>query len=120
MRIVKRVTLCCMIVLFGSLFACAPRDSGFGSVQVLLEERAGLEARWRYLDGSPDERVAEMLNQPVGPEEAVRIALLNNYDLQASFEELVASSAIENPIVIAPIKPGIVSCWITSWPSPML
>ncbi len=88
MRIIKRVTLGCMLVLFGSLSACAPRDAGFESVQVLLAQRAELDARWRYLDGPPDERVAEMLAQPVGPEEAVRIALLNNNDLQASFEEL--------------------------------
>ncbi len=77
-----------MLVLLGSLSACAPRDAGFGSVQVLLEQRAGLDVRWRYLDGPTDETVAEMLAQPVGPEEAVRIALLNNRDLQASFEEL--------------------------------
>ncbi len=77
-----------MLVLFGSLSACAPRDAGFESVQVLLEQRAGLEARWHYLDGPTDATVVEMLAQPVGPEEAVRIALLNNRDLQASFEEL--------------------------------
>ncbi len=88
MGIIKRVTLGCMLVLFGSLSACAPRDAGFESVQVLLAQRAELDVRWRYLDGPPDERVAEMLSQPVGSEEAVRIALLNNRDLQASFEEL--------------------------------
>ena len=104
MRIVKLVTPGCILVLAGSLSACAPRDSGFGSVQVLLEERAGLEARWRYLDGSLDERVAEMLNQPVGPEEAVRIALLNNYDLQASFEELGIARAL---LLDASLPPNI-------------
>ena len=77
-----------MLVLIGSLSACAPRDAGFGSVQVLLEQRTGLDAQWHYLDGPTDATVVEMLAQPVGPEEAVRIALLNNRDLQASFEEL--------------------------------
>ncbi len=88
MRMIKRVTLGCMLVLFGSLSACAPRDAGFESVQILLAQRAELDARWRYLNGPTDETVAGMLAQPVGPEEAVRIALLNNNDLQASFEEL--------------------------------
>ena len=88
MGMAKPVTLVCMLVLLGSLSACAPREAGFGSVQVLLEQRAGLDVQWRYLDGPTDETVAEMLAQPVGPEEAVRIALLNNRDLQASFEEL--------------------------------
>ena len=77
-----------MLVLFGSLSACAPRDAGFESVQVLLAQRAELDVRWRYLDGPTDETVVEMVSQPVGPEGAVRIALLNNKDLQASFEEL--------------------------------
>ncbi len=88
MRIKKRITLGCILVLFGTLCACAPRDVGFESVQVLLAQRAEIDARWRYQDGPPDERVAELLAQPVGPEDAVRIALLNNNDLQASFEEL--------------------------------
>ena len=88
MQIIKRVTLGCMLVLFGSLSACAPRDAGFESVQVLLAQRAELDVRWRYLDGPTDETVVEMIGQPVGPEEAVRIALLNNKDRQASFEEL--------------------------------
>ena len=77
-----------MLVLFGSLSACAPRDAGFEALQVQLAQRAELDVRWRYLDGPPDERVAEMIGQPVGPEEAVRIALLNNNNLQAAFEEL--------------------------------
>ncbi len=93
MRIIKRVTLGCMLVLFGSLSACASRDAGFESVQVLLAQRAGLDAHWHYLDGPTDATVAEMLAQPVGPEEAVRIALLNNRDLQASFEELGSARA---------------------------
>jgi cobalt-zinc-cadmium efflux system outer membrane protein len=93
MQIVKPVTLVCMLVLFGSLLACAPRDAGFESVQVLLQQRAGLETQWSYLDGPTDATVVEMLAQPVGPEEAVRIALLNNRDLQASFEELEIARA---------------------------
>jgi cobalt-zinc-cadmium efflux system outer membrane protein len=88
MQIVKPVTLVCILVLLSSLSACAPRDAGFRSVQVLVDERTGLEAQWHYLDGPTDATVVEMLAQPVGPEEAVRIALLNNRDLQASFEEL--------------------------------
>ena len=94
MRILRLVTLGFMLTLLGSLSACAARDAGFQSVQVLLKERAGLDARWQFLDGPPDERVAEMLSQPVGPEEAVRIALLNNHDLQASFEELGIARAL--------------------------
>ena len=64
-----------MLVLIGSLSACAPHDAGFESVQILLAQRAELDAQWRYLNGPTDEQVAQLIAQPVGPEEAVRIAL---------------------------------------------
>ena len=101
---VQLVRLGCTLLLFVGLSACAARDAGFESVQVLLEERAGLDARWRYLDGPADEQVAEMLSQPVGPEDAVRIALLNNMELQASLEELGIARAL---LLDASLPPNI-------------
>jgi cobalt-zinc-cadmium efflux system outer membrane protein len=85
-----RTTLSIMIVLLGTVTACAPRNAGFDSVQVLLQERAGLDTQWRQLSGDPvvDRRVVELLAAPIGPEEAVDIALLKNADLQARFEDL--------------------------------
>ena len=104
MPIIRLVTLVCTLVLFVSLSACAARDAGFESVQVLLDQRAGLDAKWHYLDGPPDEQVAEMLIQPLGPEDAVRVALLNNHDLQASFEELGIARAL---LLDASLPPNI-------------
>jgi cobalt-zinc-cadmium efflux system outer membrane protein len=79
-----------MLVLLATLTACAPRNAGFDSVQVQLQQRAGLDTEWRRLSGDPavDRRVVELLAAPIGPEEAVDIALLKNADLQARFEEL--------------------------------
>lgn len=77
-------------IALATLTACAPRNAGFDSVQALLRERAGLDAEWRQLAGDPmiDRRVEEMLASPIGPDEAVQIALLGNADLQARFEDL--------------------------------
>ena len=59
-------------------------------MEVLLGQRAGLDAEWRQLSGDPlaDQKVADLLTQPIGPDEAVDVALLKNADLQARFEEL--------------------------------
>jgi outer membrane protein TolC len=94
MQIIKLFSRGCTLVLIVSLSACAARDAGFKSIQVLLDQRAGLDAQWNYLDGLPGEQLAEILTQPVGPEEVVRIALLNNTELQASFEELGIARAL--------------------------
>ncbi len=104
MPIMKLVTHSCMLLLLLSLSACAARDAGFESVRDLIDQRAGLDAHWRYLDGPPDERVAEILSRPVGSEEAVRIALLNNSDLQASIEELGIARAL---LLDASLPPNI-------------
>ncbi len=75
--------------------ACAPRDAGFGSVQVMLEQRAGIEANWDNLRSDPDKEmaIANLLGQPVGAEQAVEIALRNNTELQAAYEELGIAEA---------------------------
>ena len=107
MRKIKPIPLGCMLFLLGSFAACAPRDSGFGSVQVLLDQRAGIDARWKYLSGedAADPAVADLLSQPVGPEEAVQVALMNNADLQAVFEELGIARA---ELLAASLPPNII------------
>ena len=106
MRTTRPVTLGCMLLLLGGLGGCAPRDAGFGSVQVLLEQRAGLDTEWRQLSGDPaaDRLVAELLAQPIGSEEAVEIALLKNADLQARFEGLGIARA---QLVSASLPPNV-------------
>ena len=107
MRRIRPVMLGCMLpLLLGGPAGCAPRDAGFGSVQVLLQQRAGLDPQWRQLSGDPaaDRLVAELLAQPIGPEGAVEIALLKNADLQARFEDLGIARA---QLVDASLPPNI-------------
>lgn len=86
-QLLRSLTVSLFLLLFVS---CAARNTGFGPVQVLLEQRSGLDAHWRFRDGNAaaDRRIAELLGRPLGPEESVEVALLNNADLQAAFEEL--------------------------------
>jgi len=102
----RRVALCVLAGLLGSVAACAPPDARFGSVQVLLQQRAGLDAQWRQLTGDlgADRVAAELLALPVGAEEAVEIALLKNADLQARFEELGIARA---QLVGASLPPNV-------------
>ena len=106
MRTIRPVTVGWMLLLFGGLSGCAPRDAGFGSVQVLLQERAGLDPQWRQLSGDPaaDQIVVELLAQPIGPEQAVEIALLKNADLQARFDDLGIARA---QLVDASLPPNV-------------
>jgi outer membrane protein TolC len=83
------------------------RDGGFGPVQDSAKRIAGKDVRWvRTADdqAAVDARVAQLLSRPLGAEEAVQIALLNNAGLQASFQELglaeadlVQASRLPNP-----------------------
>jgi len=89
MKASRRVisALGCLLAL---LAACAPRNAGFQSLQAELEQRAALDVRWNSLASGalPDTAVRSLLDQPLGADAAVRIALLNNSGLQALFEDL--------------------------------
>lgn len=85
------------------VFACAPRHAGFDSVRSLVRERGEPDIHWRHMelgaepDAEPDrssaQQVTELLEQPLGPEGAVRVALLHSAELQAAFEELGVARA---------------------------
>ncbi len=66
-------------------------DGGFGSVQQLAEERAGVAPVWQRTDNQGETaraRTGELLERPLTPDSAVELAVLNNRGLQASFQEL--------------------------------
>jgi outer membrane protein TolC len=75
-------------------------DGGFGDVRQAVTARAGVAAgeamQWQRSDNAADSvrvRVAELLSQPLGVDDAARIALLNHPGLQAEYAELGIAEA---------------------------
>lgn len=88
------VVLCSAAVVTGC--ASFSPDAGFGEVGAIARERLNKDVAWpRQADQreSIQTRVDELLKQPLGVEDAVQIALLNNRGLQASFDELGIAEA---------------------------
>jgi len=76
-----------------ALAGCASfsADGGFTSVQQAAKDRLGQEVRWARTEEDRqqiEQRVAELLAQPLSMDAAVQLALLNNRGLQADFFEL--------------------------------
>jgi outer membrane protein, heavy metal efflux system len=95
------------------LSGCAMVDqqTAFQSVQNNVSAQTGQQVVWNQ--GTPDDQKTEtaisgVLSRPLNADDAVRVALLNNPDLQASFEEigisqadLVQAGLLHNPTLMA-------------------
>jgi outer membrane protein TolC len=71
-------------------------DGGFGAVEESTKSRLGATAKWQRTDADREEvlrLVNERLAKPLGPDDAVQLALLNNPGLQATFAELGVAEA---------------------------
>jgi outer membrane protein TolC len=71
-------------------------DGGFGEVDAAVKQRTGQDSVWIRSDEDAKlvaTRVHELLSAPLGPEQAVAIALLNNRALQAAYAEIGVSEA---------------------------
>ena len=71
-------------------------DGGFACVEQAAKQHLGQDVRWarRAEDREAiDRRVAELLQQPLGIDAAVQVALLNNPGLQAAYFELGITEA---------------------------
>ena len=71
-------------------------DGGFGPIEQVAKERLGQEVKWTRSEADRelvDNRVTQLLEQPLSADAAVQVALLNNKGLQASFSELGISDA---------------------------
>lgn len=110
--------------VFSNLIACAaamlaacasvPKDAGFGSVRATVADRTGMEIRWNQgseADREVERAVADLLGRPLTPDSAVQVALLNNQNLQATYEELgiaqaelVEAGLLRNPILSADVR----------------
>jgi cobalt-zinc-cadmium efflux system outer membrane protein len=69
--------------------SCVPQNAGYEDVQNVVS-RTGHEVRWRHVDptGALANPARALLAAPLTADSAVKLALLNNAELQALFEEL--------------------------------
>lgn len=69
--------------------ACVPRNAGYEDVRELVA-RTGHDVRWQQLEASEAWRkeARAILAAPLTEQSAVRLALLQNRELQAAFEQL--------------------------------
>ena len=96
-----------MAVLLAGCASISP-DESFEEVQEVAQER--LRARLQWIRGTVDDAevgrgVRELLKQPLSLDAAVQIALLNNRELQAAYEDLgvaqsdlVQAGLLRNPV----------------------
>jgi len=106
------------LATFAGLLCCScaapPRDAGFGDVRRSVQERIEQGVVWDR--GGPEDRVARekvagLLASPIGADEAVQIALLNNRGLQARYADLgvaqadvVRAGLLKNPVFDGDLK----------------
>jgi outer membrane protein TolC len=71
-------------------------DGGFGPVETAARDKLGASATWPRTDeqrSAVEQRVAELLAQPLSADDAVQVALLNNRGLRAAYAELGIAEA---------------------------
>ena len=94
--------------------ATVPRGAGFDDVRSLVGERTGHRVHWNQ-GSDADKEVAAgvrtLLAKELTADEAVQVALLNNQNLQATYEELtvaqadlVAAGLLRNPVFDAEVR----------------
>jgi cobalt-zinc-cadmium efflux system outer membrane protein len=106
------------IALVGLLLTggCAAQssDDSFENVQTLISKRIGQHIQWNHHtkdDQAAEQAVTGLLSKDLTEEAAIQIALLNNRDLQATYEslgiaqaDLVQAGLLKNPVFSAAIE----------------
>ncbi|GGC63522.1 TolC family protein [Undibacterium terreum] len=92
----SRLTVAAALPLLLGACASFSTDGGFASVEQVAKSQLNKDISWQREDSDKDaasKKVQELLASPLGVEDAVQIALLNNRGLQAAFYELGISEA---------------------------
>ena len=103
------------VVSLAAITGCARRvHDGFDDVRSLAQQRAGAEVVWIRGDEADHQvaaRIRESMRDELTLDEAAQAALLNNRDLQATYEELgvaqaelVEAGLLENPVFEAEVR----------------
>lgn len=100
-------------LLFTSLVGCVSEHTAFQDVNEVVAARTGHHLRWSHLAGESEGQKATRaaLSKPLTAEAAVKVALLNNAELQAAFEgvgvaraDLVSAWRVPNPTAEAAVR----------------
>jgi cobalt-zinc-cadmium efflux system outer membrane protein len=104
----KRLAALALLPLL-ALACSVPKDAGFPEVRDTVSERAEQPIYWyreREAERAVADEVRRLLAQPLSLRTTIRVALINNRNLQASYEELgiaqadlVQAGMLENPSV---------------------
>jgi cobalt-zinc-cadmium efflux system outer membrane protein len=91
-----KTIVCFAAVLATNLCSAASLDESFNDVSGTVLSRTGKRVQWNQ--GTPQDAKAEayvrsLLKRSLTPNSAVQIALLNNHDLQATYEEIGIAQA---------------------------
>ena len=92
----RRAIVCALAAVLSAGCVSFSEDGGFGEVGSAVKERTGAESVWVRSDEDAKlvaDRVRELLAAPLGPEQAVAVALLNSPALQAAYAEIGVSEA---------------------------
>ena len=91
-----KTILCFVAVLVTSVCSAASLDQSFGDVSNTVLSRTGKRVQWNRStpqDAAAEAYVRSLLKRPLTPNAAVQIALLNNHELQATYEEIGIAQA---------------------------
>jgi cobalt-zinc-cadmium efflux system outer membrane protein len=105
----RRIGLLFCLVLFAAGCAQVPKEGGFNDVKDLVEQRVDYRLHWNretQADQEVEKTIEVLLKNELTPETTVQIALLNNPNLQAVYEDLgitqadvVEAGLLENPVL---------------------
>ena len=102
------------LLLFAVGCAQVPKEAGFNDVQGLVEQRVDYRIHWNQeteADREVEKAIEDLLKDELTADAAVQIALLNNSNLQAVYEDLgitqadvVEAGLLENPVIFGQVR----------------
>jgi len=102
------------LVFFAAGCAQVPKEAGFNEVKDLVEQRVDYRLHWNQeteADHEVEKAIEELLKNELTADAAVQIALLNNPNLQAVYEDLgitqadvVEAGLLENPVIFGQVR----------------
>jgi len=91
-----KIRACFIAVLVASVCSAASLDESFNDVSRTVLSRTGKRVQWNRNtppDAEAQRHVEAMLKRPLTANSAVQVALLNNHQLQATYEEIGIAQA---------------------------